>query len=211
MNNTFNEIIKSESFSLVSDLSEITLDKFITNDTLKDIPILGSITKILSIGNTINDRIFTNKLIHFLNELKNLDKDFILKEIQFIDDSKKYQHKVGEKILEIISRIDSDEKPKIIGRLFKSYLLKKIKYDEFLKLAYIVERIFLQNIFLLSKVDSDMMVNVTHEQEDVINMGLFKKRGDPFFIYCDNELKDFTERNSIITELGEKLLNYGLK
>ncbi|WP_333851931.1 hypothetical protein [Epilithonimonas sp.] len=211
MNNKFNEIIKSENFSLVSDLSEISLDKFITNDTLKDIPILGSITKILSIGNTINDRIFTNKLIHFLNELKDLDKDFILKEIQFIDDSKEYQHKVGEKLLEIISRVDSDEKPKIIGRLFNNFLLKRISYSEFLKLTYIVEKTFLPNLFVLKSLDDKMMLNISFEEEEILINGLCKKRANPFYMYTQNELEDFRKKNSKITELGSKLLHYGLK
>ena len=86
--NKFNQIIKSDSISLVSDLTEISLDTFISDETIKDIPIIGTITKLLSIGRSINDRIFTGKLIHFLKELDGLDEDFILKEIQYIDDSK---------------------------------------------------------------------------------------------------------------------------
>jgi len=67
--NKFNQIIKSDSISLVSDLTEISLDTFISDETIKDIPIIGTITKLLSIGRSINDRIFTGKLIHFFERI----------------------------------------------------------------------------------------------------------------------------------------------
>jgi hypothetical protein len=146
--NKFNQIIKSDSFAAASDIAEISIDTLIDNEIVKDIPLIGIISKLLSIGTTINDRLFTKKLLHFLSELENINQNLILKEIQYIDDSQKYSQRVGEKLLEIITRIDSDEKPKIIGRLFKNFLLKKISYSQFLKLSHLVE-----NIFILELLD----------------------------------------------------------
>lgn len=47
--NKFNQIIKSEQFALISDLSEVVLDSFIDNEILKDIPMIGTISKLLSL------------------------------------------------------------------------------------------------------------------------------------------------------------------
>lgn len=59
--NKFNQIINSEQFAMISDLSEVALDNFTDNEILKDIPLIGTAVKLLNIGNTINDRIFVNK------------------------------------------------------------------------------------------------------------------------------------------------------
>src|SRR5690606_37283559 len=104
---------------------------------------------------SIDDKIFTNKLLHFLNEIKYLDPEVILKEIRYIDDSAKYNHKVGEKILEIISRIDSDEKPRIVGKLFRNYLNKNLSYNEFLKYCHIVEKAFYYDLLNLENFDEN--------------------------------------------------------
>lgn len=207
--NKFNQIIKSESIALVSDLTETSLDTFISDETIKDIPIIGTITKLLSIGGSINDRIFTGKLIHFLKELDGLDEDFILKEIQYIDDSKKYNHKVGEKIIEIISRIDSDGKPEIVGRLFRNFIDKKIKYQEFLKFVDIVEKIFYYDLILLEECDNDNFY--IDLDEELYNLGLVDGKGMGSFDSTKEEQEEFNKITYIITEKGKKLLIYGLK
>ncbi|WP_226064840.1 hypothetical protein [Kaistella polysaccharea] len=152
-NNKLNNLIQSNLIDFSTDILEIPLDTFIDNDTIEAFPILGSIFKIIGLGKSINDKIFANKLIHFLNELKDLENDFILKEISYIDDSNLYRHKVGAKILEIINRIDSDSKPQIIGKLFKSLLLKHIDYATFYKLVNSVESIFIYDLLVLKDFD----------------------------------------------------------
>ncbi|MEC5156542.1 hypothetical protein [Chryseobacterium sp. MP_3.2] len=86
-----------------------------------------------------------------MNELKDLDKDFILKEIKYLDDSKEYNHKVGEKISEIVNRIDSDGKPQVFGRLFRNLIHKNLSYRDFLKLTNIVEKTFYYDLILLKE------------------------------------------------------------
>lgn len=220
--NKFNQIIKSDSVSLISDFAETSLDAFITNETIKDVPIIGTISKLLNIGNTINDRIFTKKLIHFLTELKGLDQDLILKEIQYIDDSKEYTQKVGEKLLEIITRIDSDEKPNIIGRLFKNFLLKNIEYNEFLKLSHLVENIFILELLSLKQSEQyptpfinkqgylDYMKYLSKEKisQELYSYGIVENinpNTEPF------PSKELTNHNVKLLKLGSNLLEFGLK
>ncbi|KIC62883.1 hypothetical protein [Chryseobacterium taiwanense] len=215
--NKFNQIIKSENFALASDLSEVVLDSFIDNEILKDIPMIGTISKLLSLGTTINDRLFTKKLLHFLRELENIDQNLILKEIQYIDDSKKYNQKVGEKILEVINRVDSDDKPKVIGKLFRNFLLKKITYFEFLRLSHIIENVFILDLLILSKSKE----HITLKNNKITYLPLNENSKELFnYNIVDNitpndyvDPKDITVFQSSVklTTLGLNILNYGLK
>lgn len=219
--NKFNQIIKSESFALISDLAEVSLDSLAKDDIIKDIPMIGTISKLLSIGTTINDRLFTKKLFQFLKELENINSDLILKEINYIDDSKGYTQKVGEKLLEIVTRIDSDEKPKIIGRLFKNFLLKEITYNKFLKLSHLIENIFILELLVIKEAEKypiafinnlgyvDYMRYIHREKisQELFSYGIVENINPNVQPFPNNE---FTNQNVKLLELGVNLLEFGL-
>lgn len=214
MSDKFKELINSDFGKISKDILEIPLDSFIENETLKKIPIFGTIVNLYNLGSTINDKIFANKLIHFLKELEGINPDIIQREIQYIDDSKEYKHKVGEKILEIINRIDSEEKPKIIGRLFKNFLLKNINYKEFLKLSDIIEKIFYYDLLSIMKFNESLYL---HSEEifrtidnmdanlEILNNGLCEDR------YKDSTPDIIISKSYQITYIGNLLIDYGLK
>lgn len=207
--NKFNQIIKSESFALFSELGEITLDAFTDNEIIKEIPIIGTATKILNIGNTINDRIFINKLLKFLKQLDNFENGTILKEIQHLDDSKIYNYKVGEKIIEIINRIDSDGKPEIIGRLFRNFIDRKIEYSIFLKFSDIVEKVFYYDLISLkSSVDGKFYIEL---DDELYNYGLIDKKGIGLFGSTPEARIEFDKVTHLLSKRGKVLLEYGLK
>lgn len=208
--NKFNQIINSEQFAMISDLSEVALDSFTDNEILKDIPLIGTAVKLLNIGNTINDRIFVNKLIKFLKQLDNFENGTVLKEIQYLDDSKIYNYKVGEKILEIINRIDSDGKPEITGRLFRNFIDKKISYPEFLKLTNIVEKAFYYDLILLNNCSPEGKLYIDLDEE-LYNLGLIQHTGIGLFSPTEEEKKELDKTKYLITERGAMLLEYGLK
>lgn len=219
MSDKFKKLINSDSGKISKDILELSLDSFIENETLKKIPIFGTIVNLYNLGSTINDKIFANKLIHFLKELEDINPETIQKEIQYIDDSKEYNHKVGDKILEIINRIDSEEKPKIIGRLFKNFISKKIEYVDFLKLSYIVENIFYFDLIKLNNFEeinhSNSITNYTEKQinkiycsVELVSFGLCEIMNLKINLNVSNEL---IKKNYLITKMGENLINYGLK
>ncbi|WP_262147550.1 hypothetical protein [Chryseobacterium foetidum] len=220
--NKFNQIIKSDSFALISDFAEISLDSLAKDEIIKDIPMIGTISKLLSIGTTINDRLFTKKLFQFLKELEDINQDLILKEINYIDDSERYTQKVGEKLLEIITRIDSDEKPKIVGRLFKSFLLKEIDYNKFLKLSHLVENVFLLEILVIKEAEKyprsfinklgyeDYMYYLNREKisQELYSYGIVENINPDAQPFPNNEFKN---QNVKLLELGINLFKFGLK
>ena len=53
--------MKDEIASLIADFGEFTLDSFIQDGIIKDLPIVGSAFSIVKIGVDIRDRIFRRK------------------------------------------------------------------------------------------------------------------------------------------------------
>ena len=211
MSDKFKKLINSDFGKISKDVLEMPLDSFIDNETLKKVPFFGTIVNLYNLSSTISDKIFANKLIHFLKKIEDINPNIIQREIQYIDDSNEYKHKVGEKILEIINRIDSEEKPKIIGRLFKNFILKKIPYIEFLKFCYLIEQLFYFDVIKL--IDYDERNSLFVEQEiEIYNFGLCEGLGIGEWGEISNKEKEYQDKvKAKITDLGKKLVEFGLK
>jgi hypothetical protein len=141
-----------------------------------------------------------------LEQIDNIPLQKKEKQIQRIDNDEKYKHKVGEKIIEIINRIDSDEKPKVIGKLFRNYLEDNIDYNTFLKLSHIVERVFYYDLLMLINYDqNDYLYDGNSEELSSYGLTSFGynawHKPSPTDGKCDGE----------ISGLGKQLVDFGLK
>lgn len=148
------QVIRDNEFkNITKDLVECAIDANLPESLLKEVPLLSTIISSFNAITNIKDRLFVKKLLTFLYELKSISEDEILDQIIKLEDSNKYRTKVGEKLLYIIDKCEDPDKASLTGLLFKSYLEKKIDYDEFLAASNTIERTPLPD--LLYFIDND--------------------------------------------------------
>lgn len=142
-------IEQSEIKGIVSNIGEVALDSITDDGVLKDIPVIGTLTKLYSVGATIKGKIFEKKIIKFLVELENISiekrKDFVS---EISSDNQKSQE-IGEHLIIILERIDDIDKPTLIAKLFANYIEEKITYEMFQRLSSIIDKAFLPDLFKL--------------------------------------------------------------
>lgn len=165
------QTIKDENFQdVMVNLGETSLDNLIEGGLLKDIPLLGTIVGLTRTTLTIQDKLFTKKVITFLFQLKNTTNESRKKQIDKIERDSQYKTKVGEKLLYIIDKCEDNEKASYIGKLFQCFIEEKIEYDGFLRASRCVELTFLLDLkrFIKEKWDNmDMEVG-----GDLVGSGL---------------------------------------
>lgn len=141
---------------LLTDISEVFIDSYFDtgNKIIEELPIIKTINTLIQFKNSLDESIFKKKILNFLHSLKDVpvSKKSIM--IKRIDDSKIYKQRVGEKLLEILNRIESDSKPEILGNLFKSFVEEKIDYNSFLILSYLLEKCFVLDLKIIAKHDN---------------------------------------------------------
>lgn len=137
------EVGQEKLSDLTSDYAELSLDFFMENDTLKDIPFFGTFFKIYKTANNIKDQIFLKKLYSFLFHLKEIP---LYKRIAFIDNLEESKQKVGEKLLILIEKLDDLDKPKIISNLFKATIEEKMTYEDFLIISNSVSNSYINDL-----------------------------------------------------------------
>ncbi|MDY3548292.1 hypothetical protein PG291_06735 [Riemerella anatipestifer] len=169
------EILKNDNFqNLISDVSEATLDTFLKEGLLKEMPIFGLVANVINFSNTIQDKLYTKKLLTFLKQLEKTKLEDRQNEVEKIDSDKKYKTKVGEKILYLINDADDCEKTEYIGILFKHFLERKLSYDDFIRCVNCINRTniidlnaFINEIFIESFIERNL--------ENYLNTGLISQ------------------------------------
>ncbi len=56
----------------------------------------------------------------------------------------------GEKLLFFLNRLDETDKATIIGKLLSSTILKQISYEDFLRIIYSVDKMFISDLNLIN-------------------------------------------------------------
>jgi len=173
LQNKIIETIKTEEIQNISaDIIETIIDSTIENGLIKDLPIIGSIVGLSKGIISIQDRLFTKKLLKFLLQLKSIPEFQRRKQIEKIEKSSKNRIKVGEKILYIIQDCNDHIKAEFVGLLFAAYLQEEIDYESFNRCSDCIIKAFVDDIFW--HVENDYEKLSLEESQDLINCGLFE-------------------------------------
>ena len=117
-----NFMLKGKIIELTAESAEIALKQAVDDGVLKDIPFVGSLVKLCSIGKSVRDSLYTEKLRAFicaLNEVPSEKKDEFISEVK---DRKHEIEKLVQKIILVIETQTDIEKSEIIANFFVSYL-----------------------------------------------------------------------------------------
>ncbi|MDU7031813.1 MAG: hypothetical protein E6357_29590 [Clostridiales bacterium] len=139
--------MKDEIISLMADFGEFTLDYFIQDGIIKDLPIVGSVFSMVKVGVDVRDRIFVEKIKSFI---ENIDKNQKWRE-KFSDDEE--CNKISKQLLYIVDSCDDDNKLKLIGIAFNYLVTGKISRDEYFYTVNIISKSFYPFLKILLDID----------------------------------------------------------
>ena len=125
---------------VVFDIAEVALDASLSEGVFKDLPIVGTIVKLLHAGKSISEALFIRKLFRFLTGLQNVPIQEREKLLAEYPDKSEKQKILGENLLLALERLDDVEKPSILARFFTAYIKSEIDYITFTRLARSLEK-----------------------------------------------------------------------
>lgn len=152
LENSLFETLTDKSFELSGDLVELTVDQFIENDLLKEIPFFSIFFKSIKTVQGIRDALFTMKVYKFIKEFEEIKHREKSKFLDKITSDRKERIKVGQTLIMILDKIDEVDKTQIIANLFTAYIKSDLTKSEFIQLCSIVEKAFLENLLLFFKM-----------------------------------------------------------
>ena len=152
-------IINSDLSEVGIDFSEVLIDSVLKEGVLKDLPIIGSLTKIWKAGVTVRDTLFLKKLLLFLNESSKLTEKQRESIIVNLEDENYYSN-VGGKLISVIDRLEDNEKAIILGKAFKEFGKGNITKDEFWNISFVIDKLPLKQILSLKDWNRNFLHNL---------------------------------------------------
>ena len=216
MKEQFNEIIKSKDLKDISIyLVEKVLDNEISNEVLKEIPILKSLIAARNIYTSYTDRIFLKKAMNVLLELGETNWVERIELTSELDDE---NGNGAEKILLAIDRLETFEKCKVYGRLCKLKANGKIFLKDFLRLTKLIQDAYLDDLILITDFKKGERKEI-HEGDyySVLSLGLiYQEPSEQMPIVKNHQYEEYDPEftggeikfNYVLSELGETLLEH---
>ena len=136
------ESIQTDStIDLVKEYCEIGIDAALSDGALKDLPIVSTIVAFGKLGVSINNRLLIIKLMKFLSQSQSMTAQERIEMVQKLESDPAYGRKVGEHLIELLDRIESQLKPEMLSLVFKAYAASEIDADMLHRLNNAIERI----------------------------------------------------------------------
>lgn len=216
MREQFQEIFKSRDLKDISiDLVEKVLDNEITDEAVKEIPILKTIIAVKNIYNSYTDRMFIKKAMNVLLELGELNEDE--KEV-FLEDLEDLDETAVEKILMSVDKLETLKKCKVFGRLCRLKARGEFYADDFLRLTNLLHRAYLEDLILVKNFELNKRKQVSEEEYyPLIALGVIhQERSEQTPIERNHQYEEYDpefkggeiEFYYRLTDLGTKLYLY---
>lgn len=147
------DTLTDNSLELGIDLTELTIDQFIRNDFLKEIPFFSIFYKSIKTVQGIRDALFAMKVYKFIKEFEDVKKKEKENFLEKITSDQKEKIKVGQTLIMILDKLDELDKTQFIVNTFAAYLKSEISKSELTQLCSIVEKAFIDDLLLFSKME----------------------------------------------------------
>jgi DNA integrity scanning protein DisA with diadenylate cyclase activity len=189
--NLINSIAEKGMGEIIEDGVEISVDSFIENDLLREIPIVKTVVAISKGVLNVRDYLFLKKIITFLNEARKIEPE---KRKKFAEEIKKNSriNEVGLKLTEIIDKSFGEYKAKIIGKLFVIFLEGgSMTQQDFFRLSEMTINAYESYLEYFFKKNEDEIGETGDEVEHLLAIG-FYERGKQAFGHTIMEAKQPT-------------------
>lgn len=153
------------------DIAEFGIDSILDDGVLKDIPIVRTLVGIRKTAQNIQDRNLLKQTLTFINEFNSgtIDEEKLKKyQNEINNDSVKAEKELG-RIIILLDRFIENEKSKMLARLYKAYINQKITWDEFCEFSEIINRLFIQDIGVLTKM-RNLEIDTMYSKEEAFKV-----------------------------------------
>lgn len=172
---SFGNSLTEDVAGIVGEYAELGLDALVEDGLLKDIPVVSTAVAVYKIGKSIHERHHITKLVSFLNEINKgiADEEKREKYREDFTTNEKFRNQELEYILILTDRYISCDKPQMLAKLYLAYLDGKIKWDEFMQYAEVLDRLLPGDIYL-SEDGFKYARNKSDSQQRLAALGLMR-------------------------------------
>lgn len=207
LKDTFN----NNALPVLTDFVEVGVDQILNDGLFKDIPIVSAAVSAFKIGKSVSEYFYMKKMNIFVEEVnKNIIDSERIEEYKrkIISDQKRLDRDI-KFIIAIIDKYMGLFKPKLLARLFLSYLDKSMGQEQFFEYSEIIDRLLISDLKCLYYFLTNTGIVKNENTVEIASVLRLQSVG---FVERNNQLtwgsfdsEHNTEFDYVITDSGIKL------
>lgn len=170
-----------EIVELGKEYAELGVDSLIESNILESIPFVNTVVGLYKATNSVRDQLFTEKVIRFLTHFSDLSDAERINMTERLNEDDKFAGKAGARLIEIIDRMESADKPEVAAEFLKAFAREEIDFNILRRLLFALERIpsfDIKELAAFAAINSDQPVEMDEAFLDgLVNAGLGKTNG----------------------------------
>lgn len=213
-----NSLLETPIVDIVAEYAELSIDSLLSNDTLKEFPIVKTFIGLGNIAYNMHTRNMLKQTITFINEFNKgiIDpnkKERYRKKLQA--NPRKSEEELG-RVLILLDRNIDKMKSVFEAKFFRAYINEIISWNEFCELCDITDRLFISDIAILQVAYGNNGIKIksgiTYQHDRLSSVGLLENK---IRYYGGVEFVDFNdERNQTymkLSNIGELFCRLGFE
>lgn len=126
-----------------ANLAEAGIDQLLQDGFLRDVPVLGSMIGVIRTAGSIRSLFLAKKLGLFLRSIQSIPLEDRRRYCETLRNrSERQRH--GEALLLLLDRLDDMNKPEMVGKVFRAFVLGEIDERQFRSLSSAIDRLPVQ-------------------------------------------------------------------
>ncbi|POP41218.1 hypothetical protein CHU32_23250 [Superficieibacter electus] len=170
-----------EVVELGKEYAELGVQSLIESNILESIPFVSTVVGLYKATSTVRDQLFTEKVIRFLTRFSDLSDAERINMTQQLNEDDKFAGKAGARLIEIIDRMESADKPEVAAEFLKAFAREEIDFNILRRLLVSLERIpsfDIRELAAFAAINSGQPVEMDEAFLDsLVNAGLGKSNG----------------------------------
>lgn len=126
---------------LGKEYAELGIDSLIESNVLESIPFVSTTVGLYKAASSVRDQLFTEKVIRFLIHFSDLSDAERINMTERLNEDDKFAGKAGARLIEIIERMESENKPEVAAEFLKAFAREEIEFNVLRRLLVALERI----------------------------------------------------------------------
>jgi hypothetical protein len=174
--NLLKSIINPELKNATKESLELGIDEMTKNKLIKKIPVLDWVLVGYETIISVRDYLFIKKISKFLFEQTKVS---IKDRKQWLEKCRKSKNmnKIGSTIIELIDKVNSIEKAKILGMFFRYQINNKITTQEFIRIAEMINAVYLDDLNYFLNKNENCLGELGDEVDHLLSTGFLLRGG----------------------------------
>ncbi|NIJ86975.1 hypothetical protein FHY35_004025 [Xanthomonas arboricola] len=141
-----NVISDDNSIKVAEGVFEAGLDSAIDDGVLRDFPVIGTVVALGKAFGSYRDYRLGKKVVHFLQEVSKLSWSERARVVDEIAGSDAKKEQLGDVLIDLLDKVDAEEKAEILGKLFVGVGRGEIVAKDYVRLATMVAGVFMEDL-----------------------------------------------------------------